>query len=121
VTVIVVIVSVVRAIVVAVAVAVAVTAMVTVMLMLVLVLVIPACIPWVVFSRPNEIHGPITGVVLSAVLAPIFGVPRRYVQVDGRQRSYLRLDQHRLRIHQRWRTFIADLNLTVYSGRDLTG
>jgi hypothetical protein len=83
-------------------------------------LAMAAFIRWLVFRGSNEIYGSIAGVVFAAVFAPIFCVPRRHVQVDGRRRSELRLDQHRLRIHERWGTFIANLNLTVDAGRHLT-
>jgi hypothetical protein len=86
----------------------------------VLMLAMAAFIRWFVFRGSNEIYGSIAGVVFAAMLAPIFCVSRRHVQVEGRRRSELRLDQHRLRIHERRRTFIANLNLTVDTGRHLT-
>jgi hypothetical protein len=85
-----------------------------------LMLAMTVCIRRFVFGRSNEIYGSIAGVVFAAVFAPIFRVPRRHVQVDGRRRSELRLDQHRLRIHERRGTVIANLNLTVDTGRHLT-
>jgi len=84
------------------------------------VLAMAAFIRWFVFRGSNEIYGSIAGIVFAAVLAPIFCVSRRHMQVEGRRRSELRLDQHRLRIHERRGTFIAKLNLTVDTGRHLT-
>ena len=50
-----------------------------VVIVIVVMVMITPCVTWVVFLRPNEIHGPIAGVVLSAMLAPIFGVPGRHM------------------------------------------
>ena len=54
---------------------------VPVMRMLVLVVVVGMAgyVSRFVFLRSNEIHGPIASVVLVAVLAPIFCMPRRHV------------------------------------------
>jgi hypothetical protein len=91
--------------------------MIMIMIMVVFVTVL---ICRLVFLGSNEIYGTVARIVFPAVLAPILRVPRWYVQIDGWRRSGLRLDQHRLRIHQRRRTVIADLNLTVHTGRNLT-
>ena len=85
-----------------------------------LVVIIAADVSRFIFFRSNEIHRPIAGIVFPAVLAPIFCVARRHVQVNGRRRRCLRLDQHRLCIDERRGTFIADLNLTVDTRRDFT-
>jgi hypothetical protein len=83
--------------------------------------VVPGAVePGFVFRRSNEVHGPIAGVVFTAVLAPVPRVTRGHVQVDGRRRLRLRYDQHRLRIHEGRRPVIAKLNLPVYAGRHLT-
>jgi uncharacterized membrane protein YqjE len=39
----------------------------------------------IVFPRSYEVHRPIAGIVFMAVLAPIFCVTRRDVQIDGRR------------------------------------
>src|SRR5271165_7177914 len=88
--------------------------------MLVFVVGMPGYVPGFVFLRSNEIHGPIAGVVLVAVFAPIFCMPWRHVQIDGRRWRCLRLDQHRLRIYERRRRCITNLNLPVYARRDVT-
>jgi hypothetical protein len=75
----------------------------------------------IVFPRSHEVHRPITGVVFMAVLAPIFCMIRRDVQIDGRRRCALRLDQHGLCIDDRRRTLVADIDLTIYARDDLTG
>src|ERR1700680_3001198 len=67
----------------------------------------------IVFLRSDEVHGPITGSVFTAVAAPISRMLRRHVQINGRRRSFLRLDQRRLYVDDRRRTFVADIHLTV--------
>jgi hypothetical protein len=70
----------------------------------------------VVFPRFHEVHRPIASVVFLAVLAPIFCMTRRDVQIDGRRRYELRLDQHGLCVDEsRW-TLVADTDLTIYAG-----
>jgi hypothetical protein len=86
-----------------------------------IVVVIAGPVPWVVFFRANEINRPITRIVLSAMLAPISGMPRRHVQVDRRRRRWLRLDQHRLRIDERRGPFISNLHLPVHSRGHFAG
>jgi len=81
--------------------------------------VIAACVVRLVFCGSYEVHRPIAGVVLSAMLAPILCMARRHVQVDGRRRGCLRLDQHRLRIDHGRRRGVADLNLTIHTWRHL--
>jgi hypothetical protein len=73
-----------------------------------------------VFCRSNEVHGPITGVVFKAVPAPVPGVSRGHVQIERRWRRRLGFDQHRPRIHEGRGLGIAELNLTVYTGRYFT-
>src|SRR5256885_13105671 len=46
-----------------------------------------------VLRGAHEIHRPVAGVVLVAVLAPVLGMARRHVQID-------RLHRHRLSDHQ---------------------
>jgi hypothetical protein len=87
---------------------------------LVFPIVVAAIKPRLVFRRSNEVHGPIAGVVLTAVLAPVPRVSRGHVQVDGRRRLRLGHDQHRLRVHEGRGPIIAKLNLTVYTGRHFT-
>jgi hypothetical protein len=72
-----------------------------------------------VFLRSHEVHGPIAGVVFTAVLAPVSCVTRRNVQVHGRRRSIPWFDQHRLGIDDRRRTIVADLHLAVHAWRHL--
>jgi hypothetical protein len=54
----------------------------------VLVMIVPVVAANVirfVFCGSNEIDGPIAGMIFVTVLAPISGVVRRYMQVDGGQ------------------------------------
>jgi len=93
---------------------------VMVMVVVVVVVGIPGYIAWFVFPRSHKVHRPIAGVVFLAMLAPILGVSRRHMQVHGGRWNALRHNQHRLRINERRRRFVAKLNLTVYAGGDLT-
>ena len=68
----------------------------------------------VVFRRANKVHRPIAGIVFVTVLAPVLGVPGRYVQVNRCQPHRLRLDQHGLCVHHRRPGLIAKLNLTIH-------
>ena len=92
--------------------------MVMVMVMVVIVAMV-GYIAWFVFLRSHEVHRPVAGVVFVAMLAPIFGVSWRHVQVHRRRWISLRHNQHRLRIDERRRPFAANLNLAVYARRDL--
>jgi hypothetical protein len=49
------------------------------MTMIVLSIVPAALVIRLVFSGPYEVHRPIAGIILSAMLAPIPRVPRRHV------------------------------------------
>ena len=75
----------------------------------------------IVFLRSDEIDRPIAGVIFMAVFAPVFRMPRRYVQIDYRRRGCLTLDDHGLRIDKRRRTLIADTHLTVNARNNLPG
>ena len=74
----------------------------------------------VVLLRSNEIHRPIAGVVFMAVDAPIFCVPRRYVQINGWRSHGLRLDQHGLCVDHLRRRCAPNVYLTVQAGRHFT-
>jgi hypothetical protein len=82
-------------------------------------LLIVTLILGLVFLRSYEVHRSIAGIVLSAVLAPIPGVIRRDVQINGRRRSALRLDHDRLCINDRWRGSVAEIDLTIHAGNNL--
>jgi hypothetical protein len=78
------------------------------------VIMLPGIVARFVFFRSNEIDRPIAGMILMTVLAPVSRVSRWYMQVHGRQWRRLRLDDHRLRIHdRRRRRTISQLNLTI--------
>jgi len=72
---------------------------IAVVVMAVIAVSIARYIAWFVFLRSHKVHRPIAGVVFLAMLAPIFGVPRRHMQVNGRRCNPLRHNQHRLRIN----------------------
>ena len=77
--------------------------MIMIMTMIVVMSVVPMIVAWGIFRGSNEIDGSITGMVLVAVPAPVLGMSRRNVQVHRRKRRGLRLNQHGLRIYDRWR------------------
>jgi hypothetical protein len=117
-------------IVIVIAIAIAIVIMVVVMVMTAaMIVVVPVIVPIMaviasvirlVFCRSYEVHRPIAGVVLSTMLAPILRMARRHVQVDGRRRGCLLLDQHRLRIDHGRRRGVADLNLAIDAGRHVS-
>jgi hypothetical protein len=84
-----------------------------------LMLLIVTLILGLVFLRFYEVHRAVAGIVLMTVPAPIFGVIRRDVQINGRRRSVLRLDHDRLRVHDRWWSSVADIDLTIHAGNNL--
>jgi hypothetical protein len=75
--------------------------------------VIATFVAWFVFLRADEIHRPIAGMVFMAVLAPVFGMPRWHMQINGRWRGRLSLNDHRLRVHEGRRTRISNSHLAV--------
>jgi hypothetical protein len=96
-------------------------AMIVVVPVIVSIMPVIASVVRFVFCRSYEVHRSIAGVVLSTMLAPILRMARRHVQVDGRRRGCLLLDQHRLRIDHGRRRGVADLNLTIDAGRYVSG
>jgi hypothetical protein len=73
----------------------------------------------IVFLRSYEVHRAIAGIIFMTVLAPISGVVRRDVQIDGRRRSILRLNHHGLCVDDRGPRVRADIDLTIHAGDDL--
>lgn len=76
-------------------------------------------VTWRVFIRVPRILDKIdllaAGVIRTAVLRPMFGVPRRYAQIDWRlwdvpARPF---DDDRLGVDHRWRWEVADVEATV--------
>jgi hypothetical protein len=88
--------------------------------MIVLSIVPATLVVRLVFHGSYEVHRSITGIVLSAVLAPIPRMVGRYMQIDGWRRGRLRLDQHRLCIDQRRRRGVAEPNLAIDTGCHLS-
>jgi len=84
-----------------------------------LMLLIVALILGLVFPRFYEVHRSIAGIVLPTVLAPIPGVIRRDVQINGRRRSVLRLDHDRLCVNDRRWAGVAETDLTIHAGDNL--
>src|ERR1019366_849909 len=56
------------------------------------------------------------GVVFAAVLAPMFGVARRYAQIDRRAVHRHPLDCHRLTIDHLWLRIVADIESAIEAG-----
>jgi len=97
-----------------------VAAIVVTTLMIVLSIVLAAPVVRLIFSGPYEIHRPVAGIILSAMLAPILRMTGGYVQIDGRGRRPLRHDQHRLRMREGRGRGVAELNLAIATGRYLS-
>src|SRR5690349_11402764 len=96
------------------------TSVVVVTIAVMSVIVVLGTVARLIFSRLHEINRSLARMVFVAVLAPILGVTRRYVQIDGldwRGANHHRrgLRDHRLRVHHWRRRGIADRDLTVDS------
>ena len=79
-------------------------------------------VPWVIFSGPDEVNGPITGMVLVAMQPPGVSVFGRNMQVQGlgdnvRRR---RLYDHGTREDYRRRGALAQVHATVNARNDLS-
>jgi hypothetical protein len=86
---------------------------IVVMVVAVAMIVLAAFVVRRVFCGSYEVHGPITGIIFSAMLAPIPRMVGRHMQIDRRWRGRLRFDQHRLRVDQRRPSGVAELNLPI--------
>jgi hypothetical protein len=66
----------------------------------------------------NKVDRPTAGVVLRAVLAPVFLVTRWYVQIDRRSGNELRcpLNHHRFRVDQLWAWGVTNIDLPIETG-----
>jgi hypothetical protein len=84
-----------------------------------LMLLIVTLILGLIFPRFYEVHRAVAGIVLMTVLAPIFGVIRRDVQINGRRRSALLLDHDRLCVNDRRWAGVTDIDLTIHAGNNL--
>jgi uncharacterized membrane protein YqjE len=84
-----------------------------------LMLLIVTLILGLIFARFYEVHRAVAGIVLMTVLAPIFGVIRRDVQINGRRRSALLLDHDRLCVNDRRWAGVTDIDLTIHAGNNL--
>jgi len=75
-----------------------------------------------ILRRSYEIHGPVTGVVLAAMLGPVLRVTRRHMQIKRFDHNIRRLadNDHRLGIEYRWRRGVAELHLTINTRTDFT-
>ena len=90
-------------------------------LTLLLVITIMALIFGIVFLRTHKIDGCIAGVVLVTMLAPVFCMTWRNVQVDRGRRVVLRLNDHGPGVDNRRRTFVSEIDLTIHAGHNLPG
>jgi hypothetical protein len=68
-----------------------------------------------VFSRPDEVNRPITGVILVAMQSPRVRVLGRNMQVQGLYSDVRRppLYNHGLRVDDRWRSVLTQVHATV--------
>jgi hypothetical protein len=83
-----------------------------------LMVVIAPYVARLVFLRSDEIHRPVAGIIFTAVLAPVSCMLRRHVQIHRRWRGFPSLDDCRLRVHQRRRTLISNMHLSVNARSD---
>src|SRR6266853_2733997 len=95
------------------------------MTMLVLFVAALRTIAGLVLRGAHEIHRPVAGVVLVAVLAPVLRVTRRHVQIDRLHRRRLshhhRHGHYRLHINDaRWRP-VTQHHLAIYARNDFAG
>jgi hypothetical protein len=80
----------------------------------------PALILRLVLTRPDEVHGPIARVIFVAMVPPVARVPRRNVQIDrlGNHTWRALLDDHRLRVNDRRRNAVTQVDVSVNSRND---
>jgi hypothetical protein len=73
-----------------------------------------------VLTRPDEVHGPIAGVILVTVVPPVARVSRRNMQIDrlGNHTWRPTLDDQRLRVDDRGRSTITQVDMSVNSRDD---
>ena len=73
-----------------------------------------------VLTRPDEIHGPIAGVILVTVVPPVARVSRRNMQINrlGDHTWRPTLYDQRLRVDDRRRSTIAEVDMSVNSRDD---
>src|SRR5215472_13068657 len=97
---------------------------VAVFVMMMTVVVVLRTVAGLVFGGLHEVHRSLTGMVFVAVLVPVPGVSRRYVQIDRLDRRCTdnnrgRLRDYRLRVHHRRRRSVADRDLTIHTRNHL--
>ena len=90
-----------------------VTAVITAMTMLFLVTRSVLALVPVVMHKEDPLAA---GVVFAAVLVPMFGMARRYAQIDRRAFHRHPLDCYRLTIDHLWRRKAADVESTIEAG-----
>lgn len=70
----------------------------------------------VVPTIPNEIDPLTASVVFAAMLAPVFGMPRRHMQIHRLTTDRDSMNHHRLAVDQLRTGIIIDVDLSVKSG-----
>src|SRR6202140_5875182 len=101
------------------------TAVVAMVSMLVLFVAALGSIAGFILGRSHEIHRPVAGVVLLAMLAPGLGMTRWHVQIDRLHRHRLshhpRHGDYRLRVHERRRRPVTQHHVAIHAGNDFAG
>ena len=62
---------------------------------------------------PHEVDPFATGIVFTAVLAPVFGMAGRYAQINRRAIAVYALDHHWLLIHHLWLRITTEVDPTI--------
>ena len=80
----------------------------------------PALILRRVLTRPDEVHGPITGVILVTMVPPVARVSRGNMQINrlGNHARRPTLDDQRLRVNDRRRSTITQVDMSVHPRDD---
>ncbi|MGA8785714.1 MAG: hypothetical protein WB542_10340, partial [Polaromonas sp.] len=91
------------------------------LVILIATIAVPALapLPAIIALHFNEVNGPGTCVVSGAVFRPIFGMPRRHVQIKRLllHKHRRALNDERLHVDQRRRRRIADFDATIHARR----
>src|ERR1700694_4261054 len=91
----------------------------------VIALLMAGTIAGFILGGSHEIHGPVAGVVLVAMLAPVLGMTRRHMQIDRLHRHRLsyhhRNGDQRLRVDDLRRRAVTPHHLAINAGHDFAG
>lgn len=85
--------------------------------MVIAVFTMPVLIMWDIFAVVpvvlHKVDALAAGIILAAVLAPVFRVTWRYAQIDGWAVHRYPLDYHRLTVEHLWLWVTTNIELTI--------